>query len=63
MIEWLELALRPTFAIASVVYILLAVHVGLVVVLFITLPYGKFVHAVYRYAALVRNALEKFKEG
>ena len=26
--------------------------------LFLTMPYGKFIHAVYRYAALVRNALE-----
>ena len=28
MIEWLDFLLRPTFAIASVVYILLAVHVA-----------------------------------
>jgi citrate/tricarballylate utilization protein len=27
--------------------------------LFLTLPYGKFVHAVYRLAALVRYALER----
>ena len=38
---------------------LLTVHVGVVLGLFITLPYGKFVHAVYRYAALVRNAIEQ----
>jgi citrate/tricarballylate utilization protein len=38
---------------------LLTVHIGLVLGLFITLPYGKFVHAVYRYAALVRNAIEQ----
>jgi citrate/tricarballylate utilization protein len=43
--------------------ILLSVHIGLVVGLFITLPYGKFVHAVYRYVSLVRNAWEESKEG
>jgi len=42
--------------------ILLAVHLGLVMGLFITLPCGKFVHAVYRYAALVRNAAEQLRE-
>jgi citrate/tricarballylate utilization protein len=42
--------------------ILLAVHIGLVAGLFITLPYGKFVHAVYRYLALLRNACEESKE-
>jgi citrate/tricarballylate utilization protein len=39
--------------------ILLAVHIGLVAGLFLTMPYGKFVHALYRYAALVRNAVEQ----
>jgi citrate/tricarballylate utilization protein len=38
---------------------LLTVHLGFVLGLFITMPYGKFIHAVYRYAALVRNALEQ----
>jgi len=42
--------------------ILLAVHLGIVVGLFITMPYGKFIHAAYRYAALVRNANEKLAE-
>ncbi len=42
--------------------ILLAVHLGLVAGLFITMPYGKFVHGVYRYAALVRNAGEQSRE-
>jgi len=41
--------------------ILLSLHLGLVLGLFITLPYGKFVHAVYRYAALVRNAKEQLQ--
>jgi citrate/tricarballylate utilization protein len=27
--------------------------------LFVTLPYGKFVHGLYRYAALVRYARER----
>ena len=39
--------------------LLLAAHLGFVMGLFLTLPYGKFVHAVYRFAALVRNAIEK----
>lgn len=39
--------------------IMLTVHIGLVLGFFITLPYGKFIHAVYRYAALVRNAIEQ----
>ncbi|MDF1591991.1 MAG: tricarballylate utilization 4Fe-4S protein TcuB [Desulfobacterales bacterium] len=42
--------------------ILLAVHLGIVVGLFITMPYGKFIHAAYRYAALARNANEKLAE-
>jgi len=41
---------------------LLVVHIGLVVGLFITMPYGKFLHAVYRYVALVRHALEQSRE-
>src|SRR6478609_9097832 len=37
---------------------LLAIHLGVVFALFITLPYGKFVHGLYRFAALVRYAQE-----
>lgn len=39
--------------------LLLAVHLGLVFALFITMPYGKFVHGLYRYAALMRHAHEQ----
>jgi len=39
--------------------VLLAVHLGAVLALFLTLPYGKFVHALYRFAALVRFHIER----
>jgi citrate/tricarballylate utilization protein len=39
--------------------ILLVMHLGMVGSLFITMPYGKFIHSVYRYLALVRNAIEQ----
>ncbi len=51
----LLLALRETAAMGM----LLIIHLGMVAGLFLTLPYGKFVHAVYRYAALVRFAIEQ----
>jgi citrate/tricarballylate utilization protein len=38
---------------------LLAVHLGVVMALFLTLPYGKFAHAVYRCAALLKWSIEK----
>jgi len=37
---------------------LLLVHLGLVLTLFLSLPYGKFVHGIYRTAALVNYAVE-----
>ena len=33
--------------------LLLAVHLGVVMALFATLPYGKFAHGIYRSAALL----------
>lgn len=36
----------------------LCIHLALVMTLFLTLPYGKFVHGIYRSAALVKYALE-----
>lgn len=41
---------------------LLAVHLGTVLALFLTLPYSKFVHAVYRYVSLVRYAMEQSRQ-
>ena len=38
---------------------LLAVHLGVVLGLFLNLPYGKFVHALYRFLALVKYAGER----
>jgi citrate/tricarballylate utilization protein len=39
--------------------VLLAAHLGTVMALFLTLPYGKFAHAVYRCAALLKHTIEK----
>jgi citrate/tricarballylate utilization protein len=39
--------------------LLLALHLGSVMALFATLPYGKFSHGVYRSAALLKWAIEK----
>jgi citrate/tricarballylate utilization protein len=38
---------------------LLALHLGLVMALFLTLPYGKFAHGIFRAASLLRFAVEK----
>ena len=43
----------------SAMALLLAVHLGVVMALFATLPYGKFAHGVYRCAALLKWAIEK----
>lgn len=49
------LALRDTGAMATS----LAVHLGIVMALFLTLPYGKFAHGIYRCAALLKYNIEK----
>ncbi len=49
------LAWRDSAAMA----LLLALHLGVVMALFATLPYGKFAHGVYRSAALLKWAIEK----
>ncbi len=49
------LAVRETAAMGLV----LAVHLGLILALFLVLPYGKMVHAVYRSLALLRAAAER----
>ena len=50
----LLLALRDTRAMG----ILLALHLGVILSFFLTLPYSKFVHGIYRSAALLRHAAE-----
>lgn len=55
---FLLLGLRATSAMG----VLLALHLGFVLALFLVLPYSKFVHAVYRLAALMRFALERRRE-
>lgn len=42
---------------------LLAIHLGFVLGFFVTLPYSKFVHGVYRLLALVRDAGEQRRQG
>jgi len=46
---------RDTGAMAA----LLAVHLGVVMAFFATMPYGKFAHGVYRCAALLKYAIER----
>jgi citrate/tricarballylate utilization protein len=56
LLLWLA---RGTEALA----LLLALHLGVVMALFATLPYGKFAHGVFRSAALLRYAVEKRQPG
>jgi citrate/tricarballylate utilization protein len=39
--------------------LLLAIHLGVVMALFLTLPYGKFAHGVFRGAALLKWSIER----
>ncbi len=52
---FLLMILRDTGAMG----ILLALHLGVVLGLFLSLPYGKFVHGLYRFLALVKYASER----
>jgi citrate/tricarballylate utilization protein len=51
----LTLAFRSTHAMGS----LLTIHLGLVAAMFLTAPYGKFVHFLYRTLALVKYHIEQ----
>jgi citrate/tricarballylate utilization protein len=51
----LLLLLRGTGAMG----LLLSVHLGIILALFVLLPYGKFVHGLYRGAALLKAAIER----
>jgi citrate/tricarballylate utilization protein len=49
------LALRDT----SWMPLTLSIHLGCVMAFFITMPYGKFMHGIYRGVALLKWAIEK----
>jgi citrate/tricarballylate utilization protein len=51
----LLLSFRETRAMGT----LLALHLGSVLALFLTMPYGKFVHGLYRFASLARFHIER----
>ncbi len=51
----LTLILRATAAMGSI----LVLHLACIAALFVTAPYGKFVHAVYRTLALIRYEIEQ----
>ena len=55
----LLLAFRDTPAMPA----LLLVHLAILTTLYVTAPYGKFAHFVYRYLALVRNRIEVGTDG
>lgn len=48
-------AFRETGAVSTLV----VAHLGVVMGIFLTMPYGKFVHGIYRFGALVKNAVEQ----
>jgi citrate/tricarballylate utilization protein len=49
------LAFRDTTALG----LLLAIHLGLVMAFFLTMPYSKFAHGIFRSAALLKYSIEK----
>ena len=51
----LTLLLRTTSAMGSI----LVLHLAFIAALFVTAPYGKFVHFVYRTLALIRYEIEQ----
>lgn len=51
----LLLILRGTPIMAA----LLIVHLGIIMGVFLTIPYGKFVHGIYRFTAIAKFALER----
>jgi citrate/tricarballylate utilization protein len=51
----LTLILRSTFAMGGI----LVVHLACIAALFLSAPYGKFVHAVYRTLAILRYEIEQ----
>jgi len=55
----LTLVLRATAAMGSI----LVLHLAFIAALFLTAPYGKFVHAVYRTLALIRYEIEQGQPG
>ena len=55
---FLLMGLRDTPAMG----VLLSIHLGVVLALFLSLPYGKFVHGLYRFLALAQYAAER-KQG
>jgi citrate/tricarballylate utilization protein len=55
----LLLILRDTPAMG----LLLVIHLATVLALYVSAPYGKFAHFVYRYAALVQNRVESGVDG
>ena len=54
----LLMALRET----ALMGVMLSLHLGVVFALFLTMPYGKFVHGIYRFGALVLYAAERKAE-
>ncbi|MGB3291343.1 MAG: tricarballylate utilization 4Fe-4S protein TcuB [Burkholderiaceae bacterium] len=43
----------------GIMALLLALHLGVVMAFFLTMPYGKFAHGIFRAAALLKSSIEK----